>query len=417
MKKKVISVVLCASLGAVLFAGCGNSSDSSSASTSAETEDTEAAEEAGVAADEDTASADSASEEIAGEAEEEADTEVADQTEASEINIDDLDDVNFTVVTSYADNAQYGMTVNYFADYLEEHSEGKVTADTYCGGTFCTGPEELEYVNNGAIDISLTGAQYAVEYLPMASGSIIVSDGYQAVLDAGNDLFFNNEETATALANEAAAYNLKALATYSAFDVCIWSANEGGSWETLAANNTLGSAAYITTFQALGLNTQTVSTADTYESLSRGIVSAASLGLYMGYSSGMNEVSNYITTGHAAATAPQLYMNLEKYDSLSEATQQLLVEAARASAQYCVDVMLEEDQQVLDDCEAQGITVQELSDEDNLAYMEYAYKGNYEAYLPYAEANGTVDEFNALYEYDLSVIGSDMTLEDLQAGL
>ncbi len=413
MKKKVISVVVCVGLGVMLLAGCGNSSSESS---DADTVETEAAEEAGVATDDD-AAPDAATEEIVEEAEEEADTEVAEQTESSDINIDDLDEVNFTAVTDFAETAQYGQTLIYFADYLEEHSGGKVTADTYCGATFCTGPEQLEYVNNGSIDLALAGASYAVEYLPMAAGSIIVSDGYQAVLDAGNDLFFNNEETATALANEAAAYNLKALATYSAFDLCIWSVNEGGSWATIGENNTLGSAAYITTFQALGINAQTIVATDTYESLSRGIISATSYGLYMGYTSGLNEVCNYITTGHGAATAPQLYINLEKYDSLSEATQQLIKEAAEASAQYCIDMMLETDQQVIDDCEAQGITVEELSAEDEQAYMEKAYIANYNAYLPYAEANGTVDEFNALYEYDLNYIGSDMTLEDLQAGL
>ncbi len=411
MKKKVISIVLCAGLCTALLAGCGSSSDSASA-------DTAAAEEAGEAADEEV-EPDAAAEEIVEEAADEAEPEAeeSEETETAEINVDDIDEMTITAVTSYDQNNQIGMMLTAFLDYLEENSGGKVTATPYYGGTFCTGPEELEYVSNGSIDVSVTGAAYAVEHLPLAASSIISADGYEGVVDAGKEIYFNNEETSVALEKEASAYNLKALTTTTAFNIGIWSKNEGGSWEALGANNSLGGAAYATTFQALGINSQTIQMTDLYESLSRGIITAASLGLYNGYAAGLNELCDYVTIGNGAASAPQIYMNLDTFNSMSEATQQLFLDAADYAAYYLADLLTEGDQELIETLGEEGITVQQLSEEDEKLYMEKAYIGNYNSYVSYAEANGMLDEFNALYEFDLDYIGSDLTLEDLQAGL
>ncbi len=392
MRKRVISIILCAGLCGALLAGCGSSD---SASTGGDTADN---------------TADNTVEEVSAEAETE------DAGEAEEVSADgDYDEVELTAVISYNDGTTFANTLQYFCDYVTEHSGGKITFKIYTGGSFCTGPEELEYVNNGSIDVSVSGSAYALEHLPLTTAGIIASGGSESVYEAAKYLYLDNEETANILADEAAEYNLKILGCLVAYDIGIWSTKEGGSWETLAANNTLGSGAYVSTFQDLGLNAQTIVMTDLYESVSRGIVSAASVGLLNGYQMGFAELCDYVTTGKVAAGALQFYINLDRYNSLTADTQALLLEAADQAVQYQVNDFVEGDAEILENCDDLGIQVDELSQEDCDEYMKYAYMGNYANYYPYAVANGTVDEFNTIFQTDIDYLGLDLTLEELQA--
>ena len=74
------------------------------------------------------------------------------------------DPVTLTLASSYKDTDAEGQYLNYFMDYVTEHSGGTITFTKYMAGTLGSAAEELSLMQNGDVDvIALYAPVYAFE--------------------------------------------------------------------------------------------------------------------------------------------------------------------------------------------------------------------------------------------------------------
>ena len=140
--KKLIALLL--SLSMILALGLTGCSSSSSSDDAEETTEATESEE---------------------ETTEEEDADDADDSSSSDSVV--YPEMTLTVSCSYGETETAGQTLAYFLDYITEASGGNIQFDVYWGATFCSASEDLTYVQNGSVDMTLLSVAEYTDVLPL----------------------------------------------------------------------------------------------------------------------------------------------------------------------------------------------------------------------------------------------------------
>lgn len=321
-----------------------------------------------------------------------------------------------SMACSFSETTTFSAVINYFCDYVEDHSGGKITFRRYQGGTFCTGTEELEYVSNGSIDISNSMPAYSKEVLPLIELVGNHPDGMEAAVKMSKYIYMENEETAKLARAETEAYNVVILGIYTAPEGGHCATKPITGWDDLK-DCLYGTGAFAGAFEGLGLNVQTIPVGDMYESLSRGVVNAAGGGIANIYQMKWYEICKYALHSSVCNGMLPIWMNLDTFNSLSPAAQALMYEAADAASAYSIKAYTAADQEGIEYIRSIGGEVNEMSDEDNRLYIEQLYYGNYKDYYKYAAALGHGEDFDTLAQAAIDYMNLNITLADLKANM
>lgn len=276
--------------------------------------------------------------------------------------------------------SSYGhMAAELFKQHVEEASGGDLTMVISPAGQLGKGPDLIKGTRLGTIDITMAGNPWLTGFNPVQNVLDIPfifedHDHVYKVLggEVGDKIMASLEE-----------HGLKGLAFWEiGFRNVINSQRPIEKVEDLEGLKirTTGNKAHIKAFELLGANPQPMPFGEVYLALQTNVIDGTEHPVNEVYEMKFNEVTNHLSLTQHAYTAMVLFMNLDRWNSLSEDHQKILMDAAAKATQYQRELLAEENANRLQQLKDSGMAVVEDIDRGAMRDKVYeAVKAEYEA--------------------------------------
>ncbi|WP_271854059.1 DctP family TRAP transporter solute-binding subunit [Planococcus maritimus] len=259
-----------------------------------------------------------------------------------------------------------------FKEKLEAESDGRLKVELYPNGQlYGSDREAIEAVQLGNIEMTI----------PAVAAMASFNEKFQ-VFDL--PFLFNNNEAAYKALDGDLGQELMADLESNGLKGLVFgengfrhvSNNEGPiekpeDMEGLKMR-TLESPLHTDTFNAFGANASPFAFGELYTALQQGTYDAMDCPISLYYTNKFYEVQDYLTlTGHVYA-ATSLLMNDDFYNDLPEDLQELLMEASEEFRTQQRELAQQQDTEFMDQLEAEGMQINDLTDEQRDAFREAA---------------------------------------------
>lgn len=362
MKKRVAGMILAGCLGMSLLAGCG--SDGTTGGN--------AAQNAGVSSNET----------------EMADTSGLDFGEYSADNPLELKLSHFAA----SETNQLAILANTFAEYVESESGGAVKVTVYGGGTLGTDQESLDSVIAGTLDC-------AVNNTPIMSGydeGLSVLDLPYLFEDYDDIYAFMDSDVCQQMMDDFASTGARILNLQ-----CVGFRNLESSKGFVSTPDDLdglkvrvtSSDVYIDTWNTWGANALTMAGNEVLTALQQGTIDACDNVNNVCYADGYQQYADYISIMEYAVHFNGITMNEEKFQSLTQDLQDMILKAAQEAATDCTKNLETLNEEQLEEMVADGAQMSE--DVDKEAFKE-ASQSVYDDFLAGNEKGA--EYYNAIQE-------------------
>ncbi len=335
MKKKILAMVLAASMAGALLAGCSSKQEQPSPS---ETEEPGAPQETGE----------------------------ADDTEAS----GDLGDpVTLTVTLTAVSTDTHAQAMQKFKETVEELSGGNITVEVYTDAQLFSQEEEVAAVVMGDADLTLTSASWLTTGSPWVS---MFTAGY---------LFNSYDHMTTTLNGEVGKEVFQKISEEQGlFPLGAWYL---GSREiSLSTDKAVktpedlkgvnlrmpNTEAWLFLGEALGANPTPMSFSELYLALQTGSVDGQDNPLGSVESAKFYEVQKSITLTHHLVDSVWPAINNAKWESLSEAQKDIVLKGIEAGREFCDTTNLQKESELVAFFEGEGLSIYEA---DIPAFQEH----------------------------------------------
>lgn len=393
MKLKKLLALLLAAVMVVSMAACGTSTEST-ASTETSAAETEAATQSEAPAEETTAPATSAEEPAS--TVEEAPTSIT------------CDPVEISFSTVYNETETGGQIIKHFQDYLSELSGGAITMTIYWGGTLFSDAEALDGVSSGSVNMTALGHMPHMATLNYLAFPGFAPGGTQQALDYFDELMFNNAETAALIEQEAADNNIKYLNVIAGGANAFCTTYEFTDLDSLVSGSKSFGNMDAIIFEKLGFQVTSVGPGDCYDALQRGLIDSTQMGLAPMVSMGWQDVASYWALDGTYSAGNMFTVNLEWWNSLSDAQRQAIQQAADEVEAYSAGIY---DDAIATDCatieEATGNTMVEFSQEDIDRIWAAIFDAKAASAMETASANGKEEGMTKILEVAAEFTGYD----------
>ena len=384
-KMKVLSLLLVGTMSISMLAACGSSADSGSdeSASSGEAE----------------ASASTAEE-----------SSEAASTASASGDVYDVDPFELVFSTTFQQTETGGQIIQYFIDYLADHSNGNATVDINWGGTLYDTAGELDGVSSGGVDMVALGHMPHLDVLNYLSFPGFAPGGTQAALDYFNTLIFDDPETSALIQGEAEENNLKYLNVVAGGANAFCTSYEFTDLDSMISGSKSFGNMDAAIFEYLGFQVTSVGPGDTYDALQRGLIDSTQMGLAPMVSMSWQDVASYWALDGTYTAGNMFTINLDKWNSLSEDQQALIQAAADATEEYSAglyDDAIDSDIQTVE--EATGNEFVEFSDADIDRIWEAVFEAKAEAAINTCEPNGKKDGMITILKKAAEVTGYDWT--------
>ena len=288
-----------------------------------------------------------------------------------------IDPLTISFNATYRENEANGLLLQQFGQYVSDLSDGAITVNFMWGGTVYNDMTQFTALRDGAIDMISIQTTASADYVPyMSFAHYGVGDGATA-LQLWNEVMFENEETSALITAEAEANNIKYLNAMDMGSDVIVSNFEWSTLQELIDGCVVMGAGDYAQFEAMGITCTFVIPPETYDALQRGICDSSTLSLAGVYSMSWDEVANNVVMDGLRGTGGCLTVNLDWWNSLTDAQREVIQEAADMVAEYSIQMNDEaEAQQIAEIEERSNTTVKYLSEEDASTYYGYIFDTN-----------------------------------------
>lgn len=291
------------------------------------------------------------------------------------------------VVTS---DHSYHLGLQRFAELLSEKSNGRIALEIFPSGQLGNESDLTEGVVMGTVDMALVNSgnlasftdAYSLFDLPFLfrdeehARSVITGEIGQECLDSLEPL------------------GIKGLANWEAGFFCIWNSKRAienpedvVGLKIRANNNPIHIAAY----NAMGVAPTTMGWSEVYTAIQNGTVDGVSVAITSMYTANIQEVAPYISTsGEFYVTAP-LIMNADRFNSLPEDIQTIILEAANEATDYQIQTNGEMVEQFIQNLKDEGYQVTEP---DKAAFKEVCWDSVYDQFVEQIGAERIDDVLN-----------------------
>ena len=304
------------------------------------------------------------------------------------------DTITLTTATSSNETEFSGMIMAHFKEIVEEKSGGAVTVEIYYGGSFCGDPEVPQYVMDGTLNLDFVMPAYHWSFFPLSAGFATYTSNQDAV-DVCNSLIWDNPETGALIQAQANANNLEILGHTSAGKSVFLSRSEITGMDD-TEGRTLGSPINLDLYEAMGYNTTAVEPPDMYDSLSRGVCDTVAFAAPIALTMNLFEVAPNMGDAGLYFSNQIVALNLDTWNGLNEATQELLKECTIETAKWSCDYADSVFQDLVDACEAAGGVVNTYPDGEGKEFIEASQKSMYVPLRSFAENLGCTEEMETL---------------------
>lgn len=262
------------------------------------------------------------------------------------------------------ENSEMGVVGNSFKKYVEDVTKGDVEVQLFFSGALGDETETIHNVRAGTLDLSCVGIANIV---PFVKEMGVLTLPY----------LFDNIDEVVAATNGAPSDLLNTYATKAGFRVLCWTytdfryiSNSKRPIKKMADMKGLKfrvpqSAVLIASYKAFGGSPVPISWAETFTSLQQGVVDGQCYG-YIGFTAmKFNEANQkYITEVHYTYQLQPLIISERVYRKMTPEMQKIMVDAGKAAQNAVLEYQITGAEQAKKDLIAEGITVNQLEDED-----------------------------------------------------
>ncbi|MCR5604072.1 MAG: TRAP transporter substrate-binding protein [Lachnospiraceae bacterium] len=353
MKRRLLSVVLAATMVASLLAGCGLQSAApapAEAPAAAEPAAEEKAEEP---------AAEEKAEEPAEEAKEEPAEETSDAAAAGDPK------VTFVMAEVNPLDTIVGMTDSKFKEEVEKLSGGSIEIDLQAGGVLGSENDILDgmLADNGICDISRISAFSLTSY--GGTKSLLLSLPYTFV---SRDHFWNfaQSDLAKEFLEEPQKNGAGVRGLFYGEEGFrhFFSVNEVKEIKDLAGMKIRVSNDPVMNglVEGLGASPTVVAFGELYSALQTGVVDAAEQPIANYKSNAFPEVANNIILDGHTLGAIEVIITDSAWDKMTPAQQEAMMEAGKLAGEYCKEISADKEAEVLQQLKDEGCNVVEVTD-------------------------------------------------------
>ena len=283
-----------------------------------------------------------------------------------------------------------------------------MTFEMYPGGTLGAPPEVLDLVTSGSVDIVPLGHPPFADKLPLLNFPMWAPMSAQNAVDYFNLLTFEDPATAPLIQAEAEALGIKYLGFSAGGSNVFVSTNP---FETLAdlEGVKFGAGGSIPAFEALGVEVVNMFPPDGYENLSRGVVEATQMAFVPTVMLKWYEVAPYYMFDGTYVAGNPWTVNLDSWAKLTPETQQIFMDAAKDTETYSLTMDAEETKTLTDQIVAEGVTVGNLTAEDQAYWYDLLFNAGAADCMTRAEKLGIVENMTTVLTKAAEFTGVEWT--------
>ena len=275
------------------------------------------------------------------------------------VHAEDLGDpVTLTVTLTAVSTDTHAQAMMKFKEYVEEASAGNITVDVYTDAQLFNQEEEVTAVPGGDADMTLTSASWLTTGSPWVSmftaGYLFNSYDHMTQTlngEIGQKVFqqISDEQGLLPLG----AWYLGSREISLSEDKAV-TTPEDLNGVNLRMPNT---EAWLFLGKALGANPTPVSFSELYLALQTGTVDGQDNPLGTVNNAKFYEVQKSITLTHHLVDSVWPAINTEKWNSLSDAQKQIIIEGVEVGRQYCDETNLGLEEELVSFFEEQGLSI------------------------------------------------------------
>jgi TRAP-type C4-dicarboxylate transport system substrate-binding protein len=281
--------------------------------------------------------------------------------------------VTLTASSAFTATQLPGMFWEYFKEDVEKLSGGSITIDLYLGGTLGGSDEEMGMLSNGSIDMMMTFLPSNAFITPCIESIYYTPADIETSQKIMNEIFFENEESASVIADTFAANNATLLPFYVVTsDLVFASKNSVSSWSDMYSGKF--GCPMDANYTDMGYqNLVTVVDADWYESLRTGICDSIQATAADIVSSKIYEVANTYIVCPATRVDHLMTINTDSLNKLTDNQKAVLYQACEDLLAYSAQTENDLYDQFESTVTEQGGTIINMTDEE---FEWFMYCGN-----------------------------------------
>lgn len=254
-----------------------------------------------------------------------------------------IDPLEIKFSSTYQENETGGVVLKHFIDQLKTLSGGAVTVNISWGGTLFDPISQLDGVIDGAVDMIALGHMPHMDTLPSLSFPAFAPISAQNAVDYFNEIMFANAETSAIVQAEAAKLGIKYLNVIAGGANSFCAKYAFTDLQTLVDGSTTFGNFDAAPFEAIGLNVTPMAPPDTYDAIQRGMIDATQMALAPMTMLSWYEVAPYWMLDDTYAAGNFFTVNLEWWDGLTKAQQDVIQAASDETEGYSVTMFDESD--------------------------------------------------------------------------
>ena len=285
----------------------------------------------------------------------------------------------------------------HFMDLVEERSGGRVEFERFHGGVLGKIFEMLNLVSAGACDITLLVHPMFKEQLPLHNFPEYQLSDTKA-MEYVNKLNFDIPETAALLEKEDEANNIKGLNWHFLGEGGLLAKKEFSTVADLKGEK-LGTQKEQKAYEELGLTVVSISDADLYESLSRGVCSVIAFPIDAAVHSKYYEVTKCFMYDGLFHGGQQTVVNLGVWNSLPADIQKIFLTTADDTEAFSVEFInshAAEYEQIMKD---NGVTLGSLPASETEMLLKLEYDMDVKDMIALGEQVGKAEEVKTVLKY------------------
>lgn len=279
--------------------------------------------------------------------------------------------VNLSMAVNGTDTQIDSLVANYFAELVNERSEGSITIDVFPNDTLAGGnsTKGIEYIATGGSDLGAYATSVLANLEPKISVATIpwsftsYQNAREIIDSTGGDYY------AQVLEPKGITY----LGSFhNGFRQLTNSKRPVTKPEDLKGLKIRvpGSAVYMNVFDALGANPTAMSWSEVFTAIQQGTIDGQENGCSITKSAKMDEIQAYMTIWNYSYENDLFIANTKIWESLDADTQQLLKECAVDACNWGRDHLEEEEEQLIQGFRDAGMQVDVLTEEQLAPFQE-----------------------------------------------
>ena len=321
----------------------------------------------------------------------------------------ELEPLSFLFASTYSETETGGELIAHFAEYLSESTGGKIKANVKFGGTLYQGPDELQAVSSGAVQMIALGHQPHFDMVPvLCAFPDFAPNNSQNALDYFKHVLFENSESAAVLEKEAEANGVKYLNVVAGGANTFCTNFPFTDLASMAAGSSSFGNMEAAKFEYLGFRVTQMLPWDMYDSFDRGIVDATQMALAPMIAMSIYEVADTWMLDNTYTAGNFFTVNLDWWNGLSSAQQEAIQAAATEVMDYSAgiyDHAIAAQVQTLKD---NGCEVVEMSDADFDKWWNAIFMSKVDTAVKMAEGRGNVEEVKTVLKAAAEFTGYDL---------